>query len=236
VTTGLSRPDRILVVAAHPDDEVLGCGGVIARQCKRDVDVRVIFLAEGITARYDPSRFKEARVVDEIRKRNDNATKALGLLGVKADEIYTESRLCCRLDQVPHIDLIKQIERHLDDFSPSHVLTHGANDTNIDHRQAHQAVISACRPTRTRNPSAILTFEVLSSTEWNPIPFPACVFADISDEIDIKVAALLAYDGEARPEPHPRSPGVIKSLAGYRGTQIGVRFAEAFGVIRQQWT
>lgn len=230
-----SEASRILVVAAHPDDEVLGCGGLIARERKRGVAVRVVFLAEGVTARHDPEDFDRPDVVAASQKRNENALVALGTLGVPESEIFVATRPCCRLDQVHQIDLVKQIERHVAEFSPTHVLTHAANDTNVDHRVAHLSVIAASRPVASVRPSSILTFEVLSSTEWNPIPFAPQVFADISLEIDAKIAGLLAYGDEARLPPHPRSPDAIRALAGYRGTQVGVSFAEAFGVIRQRW-
>ena len=233
--TGNYDSNRILVIAAHPDDEVLGCGGLIARERKRDVAVRVVFMAEGVTARFDPEEFNLPEVVAASRQRNDNAIVALGKLGVQSSEVFTNSKYCCRLDQVPQIDLVKSVEQHLDDFRPTHVLTHAAHDTNVDHRLSHLSVIAACRPVRRAKPRSILTFEVLSSTEWNPIPFEAQVFANITEEIDAKIEGLLAYGDEVRQPPHPRSSRVIRALAEYRGAQIGVNFAEAFGVIRECW-
>lgn len=225
--------ERALVVAAHPDDEVLGCGGTIARHCDRGDAVRVLFLAEGVTARYEPSAFNTDEVRAASARRNANAAKALAILGVSKDEVIVSGRLCCRLDQVAQIDVVKEVERHLKDWRPARVFTHAAHDTNVDHRLAHDAVIAACRPLYAFPMRSILTMEVLSSTEWNPSqPFPALVFADISAQMDRKIQALTAYGDEMRAAPHPRSEAVLRALATFRGAQIGVRYAESFGVIR----
>jgi LmbE family N-acetylglucosaminyl deacetylase len=225
--------DRILVVAAHPDDEVLGCGGMIARHTDAGDAVRVMFLAEGITARYEPEQFRDPDVQAQMQRRNGNARKALGILGVRGEEVFPSERYCCRLDQVPEIDLVKGVEQHIDEWRPSRIYTHAAHDTNIDHRRCHTAVIAACRPVRKARVRQLLAMEVLSSTEWNPsAPFPASVFCDVSAQIDRKIAALAAYGDEMRPAPHPRSETVLRALASYRGAQIGVMYAEAFQPIR----
>lgn len=225
---------RLLVVAAHPDDEVLGCGGTIARY--RDVgdDVRVVFLAEGVTARFDPSQFDTPEVRERSARRNANALRAMAVLGVPPDQVFVEQRPCCRLDQVPQIDLVKQIERHIADFRPTELFTHAAADTNVDHRMAHQAVLTAVRPLNRTYLETVAAFEVLSSTEWNPtVPFPATLFYDIGVGMERKVAALAAYEDEMMPAPHPRSETVLRALAQYRGAQAGVAYAEAFSIIRQ---
>lgn len=224
---------RLLVVAAHPDDEVLGCGATIAKFRDRGDPVRVVFLAEGITARYQPEDFDDPKVKAESKARNDNAFKALGLLGVEAGEIFVNERYCCRLDQVPQIDLVKEIERHIRDFRPSHLMTHWSEDTNVDHCIAHRAVLAATRPIDIPFLERILAFEVLSSSEWNTTAaFPANAFVDVSDHIDRKVEAMAAYGNELRQPPHPRSAEVIRGLARFRGAQAGVQFAEAFSLIR----
>lgn len=231
-----TRQERVLVVAAHPDDEVLGCGGTIARHRDRGDDVRVVFLAEGITARYQPEEFDLPQVRQESVRRNENAARALACLDVPEKEVFTDERYCCRLDQVPQIDLVKQIEGHIRDWKPTRLLTHAAADTNIDHCMAHRAVIAACRPLAGTPLRTILSFEVLSSTEWNPTaPFPAVVFADVTAQMDRKIQAMAAYEGEMRAAPHSRSEQALRALAGYRGAQIGVLYAEAFGVIRSEY-
>lgn len=226
--------ERILVIAAHPDDEVLGCGGTIAHHVSRNEPVRIVFLAEGVLARYDPAEFERDDVRAASERRNANARKALGILGVAPDEVFLAKRPCCRFDQVPQIDLVKQIERHVSDFRPSRLLTHAAHDVNVDHRMTYGAVIAATRPISSVKPRMILSFEVLSSTEWNTAaPFAPTVFQDIAAFIDRKIEALAAYDDEMRPEPHPRSPEVVRALSAFRGAQVGLRHAEAFSLIRQ---
>ncbi len=224
---------RMLVVACHPDDEVLGCGGTIAKVRAAGGEVRVIFLAEGITARYDPSDFDTPSVREEIDERNANAFKALSVLGVAEDQVSIGQRYCCRLDQIPLIDLTKEIERHIRDFKPDRIYGHASHDANIDHQCGHKALLAAVRPMSHGFVPAVFAFEVLSSTEWNPPkPFAATAFVDITDHIDAKVAALAAYGGEMRPAPHSRSDAVMRALACYRGSQCGVAFAEGFSLIR----
>ena len=225
--------DRVLVVAAHPDDEVLGCGGAIAKFRRKGDDVRVIFLAEGVTSRYQADEIMAAHVQQESKLRNENAYKALEILSVPSEQIFIEQRPCCRLDQIPMLDLVKQIEDHIDQWKPTKLFTHAPYDTNIDHRLTYMAVLAAARPKQNSKLRSIYSFEVLSSTEWNPLqPFVPNMFFDISSVLDKKVEALIAYGDEMRPAPHPRSVEVVRSLAAYRGAQAGVLYAEAFSLVR----
>jgi len=225
--------ERILIVAAHPDDEVLGCGGFIAKYAQTGTPIRVRFLGEGITARYLPEDFNKDSVKFEIDQRNKNAIKALNILGVSEENIFFSHRYCCRFDQIPLIDLVKEIEIAIHDFKPTLLLSHAAHDANIDHCITHKALLSAIRPINLNFLKKIMTFEVLSSTEWNPThPFQPNCFYDITDFIDSKINALAAYDDEMRSPPHSRSEQVLKSLASYRGAQCGVMYAEAFQLIR----
>lgn len=230
---GITSDARVLVVAAHPDDETLGCGGTIARFRAANAPVRVVCLAEGITARYDPPEFDEPRVRDEIEKRAANARRAIGLLGVPDSEIHLDGRFCCRLDTVPQIEITKAIEKHARAFEPTVVLTHAAYDTNVDHSIVQRCVLAALRPYHFPDVRALLAFEVLSSTEWNPTaPFRADFFVDVTATIDRKIAALAAYDNEMRPSPHPRSEEAVRGLARYRGAQAGIGWAEGFQTLR----
>jgi LmbE family N-acetylglucosaminyl deacetylase len=225
--------EKVLVVAAHPDDEVLGCGGTLAKHVASGDSVRVVFLAEGVTARYsiDAIESKEAKLASEARNRD--AVTALGLIGIKEDHIFTSDRACCRLDQVPLIDLVKQIEAHIIEYQPTRIYSHAAYDVNVDHTRAYQALLAATRPVSNNLLNVVMSFEVLSSTEWNPQkPFHANVFSDVSDYMEVKLAALNAYGDEMRNPPHSRSIQVVQSLANYRGAQAGVMYAEAFNLIR----
>lgn len=225
--------ERILVVAAHPDDEVLGCGGTVAKFRKAGHAVRVAFLAEGITARYNPDQFDLPDVKAKVERRNANARRALAVLGVDGKEVFTSLRRCCRLDEYPIIEIAKDIEKHLGDFKPTRLFTHAPNDANNDHRIVHRATLIAARPLPGVTLRAIYAYEVLSSSEWNPLqPFAPTVFHDITPFIEAKVSALAAYEDEMRPAPHPRSPDVLRALATYRGTQMGAAFAEGFMLVR----
>jgi len=224
---------NVLVIAAHPDDETLGCGGTIAKHTAGGDTVFVLFLAEGVTARYQSAEIDNPKVAALSQRRNENAIRALATLGVSNDAVTLSTRLSCRLDGEPQIDLVKDIERALHNVEPDIVYTHAAHDVNVDHRIAHQSTLAACRPRAGSQPRAIYAFEVLSSTEWNPAhPFAGTAFQDISPYIDAKVTALAAYEDEMREMPHPRSEAAVRGLATFRGVQAGVPFAEAFQVIR----
>lgn len=223
----------LLVIAAHPDDEVLGCGATIAKARGQGREVRVVFLAEGITARYSLEEARSEAVQRKSQIRNQNALKALAVLGVEAGAVHLGDRFCCRLDQVPQIDLVKEIEGHIRDFEPGEILTHWSQDTNVDHRAAHWAVLAATRPTGTPSVKRIMAFEVLSSSEWNTTAaFLGNAFQDVSAEMDRKIAAMAAYGDEMQAPPHPRSEEVIRALGRFRGAQVGVGYAEAFNLIR----
>jgi len=224
---------NILVIAAHPDDEVLGCGGLIAKYRAENVDIRVVFLAEGVTSRYDVDEISEEYVLIERDRRNNNAIKALKILSVDPSEIFTSTRNCCRFDQILQLELVKEIEQHISEWCPTHLYTHSPNDVNIDHRITYQAVLAATRPNASSTLLEIYSFEVLSSSEWNTLkPFKANTFIDISSYIDLKITAMVAYEGELREEPHPRSKTAIKALSRYRGAQSGFQYAEAFSLVR----
>lgn len=224
---------RVLIVAAHPDDEVLGCGATISKYVESGSEVRVYFLAEGVTSRFQYDEIHTPNVQMLSEKRNNNAIKALKHLGLSEQNIILSKEPCCRLDTLPQLEIIKSIERQLDDYKPDCVFTHWPHDTNIDHRIAFQSVITACRPVRENRINLLASFEVLSSTEWNNSkPFHANYFEDVSSYMDKKIESMNLYGDEMRKPPHPRSEEVIKSLACYRGSQVGFRYAEAFNIIR----
>ena len=224
---------KVIVVAAHPDDEVLGCGATIAKYRSMNVPIRVIFMAEGVTSRFNDKELSMQHVVAATKLRNDNAFKALKILNIPKKEVYVNDRYCCRLDSVAQLELVKEIEFHIKEWCPTSVFTHAPYDINIDHRMTYESVLAASRPTNSCSVKSIYCFEVLSSTEWNPLnPFKANVFVDITDFINQKINALKAYGDEMRKAPHPRSEEVIRSLARFRGSQSGLNYAEAFSIVR----
>jgi LmbE family N-acetylglucosaminyl deacetylase len=224
---------NILIVAAHPDDEILGCGGLIAKNIKKKNKLRVIFLAEGVTSRYSKDEINHPRIIKKSNQRNKNAILALKELGVKKSEIFLSTNPCCRLDDFNQLEIIKTIEQHIKDFKPNEIFTHWHSDTNIDHRIVYEATITASRPVYDFNIDLIASYEVLSSTEWNfRESFNPNYFEDISEFIDSKIKAIKLYKEELKSYPHSRSIKSIKSLSNYRGVQAGYKNAEAFNIIR----
>lgn len=227
------KNERLLVVAAHPDDETLGCGGSIARFCDAGAAVRVVCLAEGTSVRFSRAERQGAAAAKALAEREANARTALGLLGVPVAEQFFDHRTCCELDTLPQTDLVTAIERHLRDFRPTRLFTHAAADTNVDHRMVHWAALTAARPLWP-GLTEIAAFEIPSSTDWNPTaPFAPTMFIDIAGTWQRKLAAATAYAAEMPPPPHSRSLVNLEALARVRGAQAGVTFAEGFQLIRR---
>lgn len=214
----------ILVVAAHPDDEVLGCGGYIAARVKSGDEVVVTFLSDGVTSR------EENLGISEIETRRHAARSAAKVLGVK--DVSFGDFPDNKLDSVPVLEVIKTIESVIRRVQPSIVVTHFGGDLNIDHRIVNQAVVTSCRPTSGQCVKQIMFFEIPSSTEWQvPNEGEAFVpnwFEDISQTLELKVQALKMYEHELREWPHPRSVKAVEHLAHWRGASCGVDASEAF--------
>jgi LmbE family N-acetylglucosaminyl deacetylase len=220
---------KILIIAAHPDDEVLGCGGTAARLVKQGNEVYTLVLGEGITSR-DASRQREKRE-QEIIQLKKQVHEANGVIGIK--EVFTHDFPDNRFDSVPLLDIVKVIEAIKNKVKPGIVFTHYEQDLNIDHRITYQAVLTAVRPTVNETVKEIYSFEVLSSTEWNfPLRFSPEVFFDISETIDIKLAAMEKYQSELKEFPHPRSLKGIRLNAEQWGMKTGLKYAEAFKLVR----
>ncbi len=219
---------NILVVAAHPDDEVLGCGGTIAKHTKVGDEVHVVILTEGITSR-DKQRNPKRRKL-ELQKLVESAQMANKVLGVSSLNLHNFPDN--RMDSVDLLDIIKVIEGYINKHQPEIVYTHHSGDLNIDHKIVNMAVVTACRPIPLQSVKTILFFEVLSSTEWqmpaSALPFAPNWFVDISETLAVKLQALAAYQSEMRPWPHARSSEAMEYLARWRGAGIGVEVAEAF--------
>ena len=216
----------ILVIAAHPDDEVLGCGGYLALSAARGRSVNVLILADGESSRSTSDGCNLNR-----RTAAQNAAYALGIADVTLLNLPDN-----RLDSLPLLDIVQLIEKRIREVNPTTVLTHHHGDVNIDHRIAHEATLAACRPMSGNVVNELLFFEIPSSTEWRPAlagsGFAPTVFVDISSVLLQKNAALLAYAGELRHSPHPRSIESIDALAVWRGATAGLHKAEAFALGR----
>ena len=225
--------DSVLVVAAHPDDEVLGCGGTIARHADAGDQVQVLIVAEGATSRQEQRNRLDAG--DELSALAQAAQQAGAILGAQGVELLDLPDN--RLDSLDRLDLIKRLEECIERHQPQLVYVHHAGDVNVDHRRLHEAVVTACRPTPGQPVRRLLSFEVASSTEWQPPgsapPFQPNWFVDISAQWPRKREALAAYASEMRPWPHARSLEALEHLASWRGAQVGVEAAEAFCLLRQ---
>ena len=217
---------NILVVAAHADDEVLSCGGTIARHTAEGDHVHVVFMADGVGSRGED-------LSTQIKIRNCARDKAMKILG--AEKFYSLNFPDNRMDSLPLLDIVQTLEPIVEQVQPTRIYTHHHGDLNVDHRITHQAVMTACRPVPGSSVREILTFEVLSSTEWatpRVAPFVPNVFVDISDYLPKKLEALAAYEMEIHSTPHSRSVAHVEALARHRGNCAGVEGAEAFEVVR----
>jgi len=225
--------ETVLVLAAHPDDEVLGVGGTIARHAAAKDRVHVLIAAEGATSR-DAMRNAVARG-KEIHALQAAARKAARILGAKSVRFLGFPDNRC--DSVDQLDMVKAVETTIEELRPSTVYVHHAGDANIDHRILHEAAITACRPQPKSCVKRLLSFETVSSTEWAPpgsfTPFRPTVFVDISEHWHRKRAALGAYRNEMRPWPHARSIRAVDHLCRWRGASVGVEMAEAFVLLRE---
>jgi len=220
---------KILIVAAHPDDEVLGCFGTVARLIKEGYEAYTLILGEGKTSRDDQRIVKNKK--DEIKVLNTEIEKANKVIGVK--KVFIESFPDNRFDSVDLLDIIKVISKVKDEVKPDIIFTHYENDLNIDHQITYKAVITASRPMEGEVTKDIYSFEILSSTEWNyPLSFSPDTYFDISDTINLKIKAMKKYSSELCEYPHPRSLEGIELNAKYQGMRIGKRYVEAFKSIR----
>lgn len=218
----------VLVVAAHPDDEVLGCGGTIAKHTASGDDVHILIMAEGLTSR-DSTRNASAHK-QELTELHANSQKVAEILGAKSVTLHNFSDN--RMDSVDLLDVVKAVEKIKDKVKPNIIYTHHAGDVNIDHQITHNAVVTACRPQPGECVKRILFFETVSSTEWQMSTadkmFYPNWFVNIGDVFETKMTALKCYKTEMRKYPHSRSYEAVEFLARTRGFSIGVKYAEAF--------
>jgi N-acetylglucosamine malate deacetylase 1 len=221
----MKKQNTVLVIAAHPDDEALGCGGTMRRHAEAGDAVVAMFMTNGVGARGGS---------EGAQARQDAARAALGILGARP--IVFGNFPDNAMDSVPFIRLVQFIENTTQALQPHIVYTHHHGDLNIDHVLTHRAVLTAFRPLPGSSVRAIYGFEVASSTEWaEPQPwagFAPSHFVDVSSTWQAKRKALGAYAEEMRPFPHARSLEAVEARAVVRGAQVGLHKAEAFSVIR----
>ncbi|KGP73336.1 PIG-L deacetylase family protein [Pontibacillus yanchengensis] len=213
----------VLVIAAHPDDELLGVAGTLKKLMNEGSTVISVIVAKG-------RKEEEANMKQTIHQAN----KEIGIKEVKFLEYEN-----LKLEQLPLHTLTKEIELLINHYQPQTIFTHHYGDVNRDHQQVFEAVLTAVRPLPDQPPIELITFETVSSSEWNiqtnDKTFKPNYFVNITDTIDDKIKALESYEVEMRNFPHPRSYEGVKYLARVRGMTVGVSYAEAFEVIRRVW-
>lgn len=225
---------KILVVVAHPDDELLGQGATIHKLSNEyDCRCRAVILGEGLTSRSDERNRKKWE--QELKQHRACIHKAADIIGYDSVGIYDFPDN--RFDKVDLLDIIKVVESEKEEFQPEAIFTHHGGDLNIDHQRTFEAVITATRPMKNEVVKTILTFETPSSTEWqassDPRKFNPNLYVEVSEEnIEAKCDGIEAYKFEKRAWPHPRSSKALKVLAQNNGLSVGLQFAESFQLIR----
>lgn len=221
----------VLVLAAHPDDEVLGCGGTIRRLADEGQNVHVVILGEGLTSRGRESGDTSAAELERLRATSHEVARLLG-----ARDVVLHGLPDNRFDTLPLLDVVKIVESEIRRVCPTAVYTHNGGDLNVDHRIAFQACLTATRPVPGCPVQELYAFEVASSTEWSfqrldPV-FRPNTFVAIGATLAAKIEALMRYEGEVRPFPHPRSAESLEAIARRWGSVVGVEAAEAFELVR----
>ena len=221
---------KILIIAAHPDDEVLGCGGTINKYSKLGYSIDILFVSDGENSRLSNKKKKQ----NIVNKRKLMAIRSAKILGAKKPNFLSFPDQ--ELDSLPLLKIIKEIEKYINLKKPNIIFTHTNACLNIDHKIVNNAVITACRPKSFEFVKKIYFFEILSSTEWNikdnKLHFDPNFYVDISSNVKNKIKALKVYHNETRSWPHSRSYEGVNTLAKYRGMTVGIKFAEAFYLAR----
>jgi LmbE family N-acetylglucosaminyl deacetylase len=222
---------KVLVIAAHPDDEVLGCGATAARLVQEEHEVHFAILGEGITSRHAQRSDADEGQLAGLHRQARAAAAKLGAKSLVLHELPDN-----RLDTMPLLEVVKVVEELVDRVKPEVIYTHHPGDLNVDHGVIHRAVLTATRPVAGQPVREIYAFEVPSSTEWafgslQPAFCPN-VFVDVSATLETKIAAMACYETETREFPHPRSPEALRAVAMRWGSVAGCHAAEAFALVR----
>ncbi|HEY9745064.1 MAG TPA: PIG-L family deacetylase [Oculatellaceae cyanobacterium] len=224
---------RILIVAAHPDDEILGCGATILKRIQAGDEVASLVLGEGVTSRYNRRGEAPPEELAALRKANEQVAAYCGFVKHWLLDFPDN-----RFDSVDFLDLVKAVEHVKREVQPDIIYTHFEHDLNLDHRLTFQAVLTACRPKPGETLREIYSFETPSSSEWvSPFSgdnvFRPNVFVNVKETLERKIEAMRFYDSELAPYPHPRSPEALRTIAKRWGVACGQPAAEAFILIRK---
>jgi LmbE family N-acetylglucosaminyl deacetylase len=230
----LSNIKRLMVIVAHPDDEILGLGGTLHKiKSETKCEIKVVILGEGITSR--TSNFKINNNKNKLKTHQNNIIKAKKIIGY--DYLKTYQLPDNQFDTIPLLSIIKIIEEEKKEFNPELVLTHHLGDVNIDHQLTFNAVNTAFRPQPGEEFKGVMTFETPSGTEWisqnDPRKFNPNFFVELKKtDIDKKIEAMESYEFEKRVFPHPRSPEALLNRSIYWGVGVGLNYVEPFQLIR----
>lgn len=225
---------KILVIVAHPDDELLGLGATMNKLIKENnCQIRAVILGEGLTSRSEVRDQEKWKKELEIHK--SNITNAQRCIGYESVGIYDFPDN--RFDSIALLDIVKVIEKEKKDFNPEIIFTHHGGDLNIDHQRTFEAVMTATRPMKGECVKSILTFETSSATEWqanlaSKTFFPNLYIEVSKENISAKVNAMECYEYESRPYPHPRSKEALIQKARFYGSEMGIDLVERFQIIR----
>jgi LmbE family N-acetylglucosaminyl deacetylase len=222
---------RTLVVAAHPDDEILGAGGTVIALAGHGHEVFLAVLGEGVTSRFSQRDDETAARVRDLHEQCRQVSRSVGAVEVTLHDLPDN-----QFDTLPLLKVVKIVEDLIERIRPQRVLTHHGGDLNVDHAITHRAVLTATRPVKGHPVREVWTFEVPSATDWafqqlQPT-FRPNTFFDISGTLERKLRALEQYEAEMRPFPHPRSVAAVESQARRWGAVVGVEAAEAFELVR----
>ena len=228
------RNKKIMIVVAHPDDELLGLGASMNRLIiDFNVKTHVVILGEGLTSRSDKRELTKWK--KELETHNKNIVSAIKAIGYHSFKTYNFPDN--RFDTMALLDIVKVIEKEKSEFKPDIIFTHHGGDLNIDHQKTFEAVVTACRPMDSETVKALITFETPSGTEWrsntDPRHFLPNLYISVSSEnVKAKIRGMEKYKFETRNFPHPRSPEALRILAQRWGITVGVNYAEAFSIVR----
>ncbi|MFB2977719.1 PIG-L deacetylase family protein [Microseira sp. BLCC-F43] len=214
--------DKILVIAPHTDDEVLGVGGTMARYADLGAEVCVAIMTQGYSA-------------EEIECDRREALASHQLLGVK-QTIFLPLP-AANLDSIPHRDINRHLNEVIQNIQPEILYIPFTGDLHVDHQRVFLSALVAARPNRPGAPRAIYAYETLSETNWNA-PYLAPnfvpnVFVDISDYLEMKIQAMQLYASQIKPFPNERSEESLRALATLRGSTVSCFAAEAFVLVRE---
>ena len=221
----------VLVIAAHPDDEVLGAGGTIAKLSAEGAECHLLIVTDGSSSQYRDSDHL-AEIIEAKKKETKGCADILGFKSIHYGELPD-----MKLDKTPHITINQIIERVIDEIQPDTVLTHFWGDVNRDHQEVYKSTLVAVRPVMGQMVKELYCYKVPSSTEWTPnkadTMFMPNVFVDIEKYADQKYKAFACYSTELREYPHPRSVQYLQETDMAAGLRVGMLATEEFVLLRK---